>query len=179
MTARAIARTLAALAPLLGGCLNESDSLTGTRADPTPDLASPMPSSAAAPASPASLHGLDRRHWDVQVVEAPRGQVQAQPNYSEPLVLNGTPARDGDRFPDTKDSLYLSSSVGAAATEGAAQVVWPGILMVISPVRMAAGEPPWLTVIQPMQAPGVLPPSQTREQPALWNWVSVERAPAP
>jgi hypothetical protein len=121
------------------------------------------------------LKGLDRRNWDVQVVDAPRGQVQARPTYSELLLLNGTDARDGKTFPTVADSLYLSSSVGAAATDGAADVVWPGFLMVVSPIRMATGQPPWLIVDQPMQAVGVLPPNQTRASDGLWKWVSVKQ----
>ena len=168
-------------APLLAlaGCLNQSNTLTHAGNDPIPDLNSPMPSTAPAAASPASLKGLDRRNWDVQVVDAPRGQVQARPTYSELLVLNGTDARDGKSFPTVADSLYLSSSVGDAATEGAAAVVWPAFLLVVSPVRMATGQPPWLIVDQPMQAIGVLPPSQTRGDDGLWKWVSVKETNKP
>ena len=168
-------------APLLAlvGCLNKSNTLTHAGNDPIPDLNSPMPSTAPAAASPASLKGLDRRNWDVQVVDAPRGQVQARPTYSELLVLNGTDARDGKSFPTVADSLYLSSSVGDAATEGAAAVVWPAFLLVVSPVRMATGQPPWLIVDQPMQAIGVLPPSQTRGDDGLWKWVSVKETTKP
>lgn len=168
-------------APLLAlaGCLNQSNTLTHAGNDPIPDLNSPMPSTAPAAASPASLKGLDRRNWDVQVVDAPRGQVQARPTYSELLLLNGTDARDGKTFPTVADSLYLSSSVGAAATEGAADVVWPAFLLVVSPVRMATGQPPWLIVDQPMQAVGVLPPSQTRGNDGLWKWVSVKETSKP
>ncbi len=164
-------------APLLAlaGCLNQSNTLTHAGNDPIPDLNSPMPSTAPPAASPASLTGLDRRNWDVQVVDAPRGQVQARPTYSELLLLNGTDARDGKTFPTVADSLYLSSSVGAAATDGAADVVWPGFLMVVSPIRMATGQPPWLIVDQPMQAVGVLPASQTRASDGLWKWVSVKQ----
>ena len=159
----------------LGGCLNQSNTLTHAGNDPIPDLNSPMPSTAPPAASPASLKGLDRRNWDVQVVDAPRGQVQARPTYSELLLLNGTDARDGKTFPTVADSLYLSSSVGAAATEGAADVVWPAFLLVVSPVRMATGQPPWLIVDQPMQAVGVLPASQTRASDGLWKWVSLKQ----
>jgi hypothetical protein len=168
-------------APLLAlvGCLNQSNTLTHAGNDPIPDLNSPMPSMAPAAASPASLNGLDRRNWDVQVVDAPRGQVQARPTYSEVLVLNGTDARDGKSFPTVADSLYLSSSVGDAATEGAAAIVWPAFLLVVSPVRMATGQPPWLIVDQPMQAIGVLPPSQTRGDDGLWKWVSVKESTKP
>jgi hypothetical protein len=168
----------AAILPLCG-CLNQSNTLTHAGNDPIPDLNSPMPSTAPAAASPASLKGLDRRNWDVQVVDAPRGQVQARPTYSELLLLNGTDARDGKTFPTVADSLYLSSSVGAAATEGAADVVWPAFLLVISPVRMATGQPPWLVVDQPMQAVGVLPPNQTQGNDGLWKWVSVKEANKP
>ena len=164
---------------LLGGCLNQSNTLTHAGNDPIPDLNSPMPSTAPAAASPASLKGLDRRNWDVQVVDAPRGQVQAQPTYSELLLLNGTDARDGKTFPTVADSLYLSSSVGAAATDGAADVVWPAFLLVISPVRMATGQPPWLIVDQPMQAVGVLPVNQTKGNDGLWKWVSVKETTKP
>ena len=163
--------------PLLAltGCLNQSNTLTHAGNDPIPDLNSPMPSTAPPAASPASLKGLDRRNWDVQVVDAPRGQVQARPTYSELLLLNGTDARDGKTFPTVADSLYISSSVGAAATEGAADVVWPAFLLVVSPVRMATGQPPWLIVDQPMQAVGVLPASQTRGTDGLWKWVSLKQ----
>jgi len=163
----------------LGGCLNQSNTLTHAGNDPIPDLNSPMPSTAPAAASPASLKGLDRRNWDVQVVDAPRGQVQARPTYSELLLLNGTDARDGKTFPTVADSLYLSSSVGAAATDGAADVVWPAFLLVISPVRMATGQPPWLVVDQPMQAVGVLPAKQTQGNDGLWKWVSVKETNKP
>ncbi len=159
----------------LAGCLNQSNTLTHAGNDPIPDLNSPMPSTAPPAASPASLKGLDRRNWDVQVVDAPRGQVQARPTYSDLLLLNGTDARDGKTFPTVADSLYLSSSVGAAATEGAAEVVWPAFLLVVSPVRMATGQPPWLIVDQPMQAVGVLPASQTRGTDGLWKWVSLKQ----
>ena len=159
----------------LAGCLNQSNTLTHAGNDPLPDLNSPMPSTAPPAASPASLKGLDRRNWDVQVIDAPRGQVQARPTYSELLLLNGTDARDGKTFPTVADSLYLSSSVGAAATEGAADVVWPAFLLVVSPVRMATGQPPWLVVDQPMQAIGVLPASQTRGDDGLWKWVSLKQ----
>ena len=168
----------AAILPL-GGCLNQSNTLTHAGNDPIPDLNSPMPSTAPAAASPASLKGLDRRNWDVQVVDAPRGQVEARPTYSELLLLNGTDARDGKTFPTVADSLYLSSSVGAAATDGAADVVWPAFLLVISPVRMATGQPPWLVVDQPMQAVGVLPVNQTQGNDGLWKWVSVKETTKP
>ena len=163
----------------LASCLNQSNTLTHAGNDPIPDLNSPMPSTAPPAASPASLKGLDRRNWDVQVVDAPRGQVQARPTYSELLLLNGTDARDGKTFPTVADSLYLSSSVGAAATDGAVDVVWPAFLLVISPVRMATGQPPWLVVDQPMQAVGVLPPNQTQGNDGLWKWVSVKEANKP
>ncbi len=163
----------------LGACLNQSNTLTHAGNDPIPDLNSPMPSTAPAAASPPSLKGLDRRNWDVQVVDAPRGQVQTRPSYSEVLVLNGTDARDGKTFPTVADSLYLSSSVGAAATEGAAAVVWPAFLLLVSPVRMATGQPPWLIIDGPKQAVGVLPPSQTQGDDGLWKWVSYTKEGTP
>ena len=100
---------------LAGGCLNDSDTLVDAGPDPTPDLnppaAVPPPTRSAGP----SLKSLDRRNWDVVRVEAPRGQVQHQPTYAEPLVLNGGSARNGETFPTVGDAMQLGSPADAAA----------------------------------------------------------------
>ena len=127
----------------------------------------------------ASVQGLDRRNWSAIEVEAPRGQVQHQPTYSEPLVLNGGPARNGETFPTASDSMQLGSTAGAAAAEGALEAGWPAVLLVVSPARMVLGMPPWLTMQGPRQASGVIPPGQVHGAPGLWAWVETDARNSP
>lgn len=173
------AALVATAALLLGGCLNRSDTITGTQTDPTPDL---DPSATVPPASRSSgpsVRSLDRRNWDVVRVDAPRGQVEHQPTYDEPLVLNGGAARNGERFPTTQDAIALGSDPGAAAAEGALEAGWPAVLLVLSPARMALGMPPWLTMQAPLQADGTLPSAQRTGAPGLWLWVAPDGKDAP
>ena len=169
---------LAALvAPALSACLNDTDTITGAGPDPLPDLS---PAAAAGPPTRSagpSVTGLDRRNWSVVTIAAPRGQVEHQPTYADPLVLNGGPARNGETFPNASDAMQLGSDPGDAAREGVLEAGWPAVLLVLSPVRMVTGEPPWLTVRAPEQASGVMPTSQVRGAPGLWMWVSSD-APA-
>lgn len=160
-----------ALSATLAGCLNASDTITGTGDDPTPDLGDATGSSPRSSTGP-SVTGLDRRNWDAVVVTAPRGQVEHQPTYAEPLVMNGGSARNGETFPTVADATRLGCSPGAAATEGAAEFVWPAGLLLVSPARMVMGMPPWLTMQGPGQASGVLPPAQATALPGLWVWVA-------
>lgn len=177
MRPRALILALAVL-PSLAGCLNPSDTLTDAGEDPTPDLGHET-AAATRPSSAPSVTGLDRRNWDTVVVTAPRGQVQHQPTYAEPLVLNGGPARNGQTFPTTADATALGASPTAAATEGAAEFTWPAALLLVSPARMVMGMPPWLTVQGPGEASGVLPPAQARELPGMWVWVAAPRDGTP
>lgn len=157
---------------LAGGCLNDSDTLVDAGPDPTPDLNPPAEVPPATRSAGPSLKSLDRRNWDVVRVEAPRGQVQHQPTYAEPLVLNGGPSRNGETFPTTQSAMQGGASPDAAAAEGALEAGWPAVLLVLSPFRMVAGEPPWLTMQAPQAAEGVLPASQVRGAPGLWLWVT-------
>lgn len=177
MRPRFLIPALAALASLTG-CLNDGDTITGTDQDPTPDLST---AAATAPRnSPGpSVTGLDRRNWDTVVVAAPRGQVQHQPTYAEPLVINGGSARNGRTFPTVTDATALGSSVPAAAAEGAEAFAWPAGLLLVSPARMVMGMPPWLTVQGPGEPSGTLPPAQTRELPGMWIWVTPSQGKAP
>lgn len=159
----------------LSACLNDSDAITDAGPEPLPDLAGePAPTTPTRSAGP-SVTGLDRRNWQTVRVAAPRGQVEHQPTYAEPLVLNGGPARNGETFPTAGSAMDGGADVGAAAAEGALEAGWPAVLMVVSPFRIVAGEPPWLTLVGPQQASGALPSAQVREVPGLWRWV----APAP
>jgi hypothetical protein len=160
-----------AVAPL-SACLNNSDTLANAGPDPLPDLQPAATPGAPTRSAGPSVTGLDRRNWQVVQVAAPRGQVQRQPTYDEPLVLNGGSARNGDTFPTTADAMKLGSDPGAAASEGALEAGWPAVMLVLSPVRMVLGEPPWLTMQSPQQASGVLPPSQVQGAPGLWVWVA-------
>ena len=163
---------------MAGGCLNDSDTLVDAGPDPTPDLDPPEAVPPATRSAGPSVKGLDRRNREVVRVEAPRGQVQHQPTYSEPLVLNGGSARNGETFPTTQDALQLGTPADAAAAEGALEAGWPAVLLVVSPVRMVLGMPPWLTMQGPAQADGTLPPAQRDEAPGLWRWVAAEGAPS-
>ena len=163
---------------LIGGCLNIGDTIEGCGEDPTPDLASPTATTPRNSSGP-SVTGLDRRRWEPVVVQAPRGQVEHQPTYAEPLVLEGGPARDGQVFPSVGDATRLGASPQAAAAEGAAEFVWPAALLVVSPARMVLGMPPWLTLRGPGDAAGVMPAAQMREVPGLWIWVSAPVRPSP
>ena len=160
------------LAPLQA-CLNNSDTLTGAGPDPLPDLAPTTPETTTRSTGP-SLKGLDRRNWEVVTVAAPRGQVERQPTYDEPLVMNGGDARNGKTFPTVTDAMRLGSDPGAAAEEGALEAGWPAAMLVLSPVRMVMGQPPWLTMQSPQQASGVLPPAQVQGVPGLWVWVAAD-----
>lgn len=164
---------------LAGGCLNDSDTLVDAGPNPTPDLNPPADVPPATRSAGPSLKSLDRRNWDVVRVEAPRGQVQHQPTYAEPLVLNGGSARNGETFPTVGDAMQLGSPADAAAAEGALEAGWPAVLLVVSPVRMVLGMPPWLTMQGPAQADGTLPPSQRGETPGMWKWVAVEGTASP
>lgn len=164
---------------MAGGCLNDSDTLVDAGPDPTPDLNPPDQVPPATRSAGPSVNGLDRRNWEVVRVEAPRGQVQHQPTYSEPLVLNGGGARNGETFPTTNDALQLGTPADAAAAEGALEAGWPAVLLVVSPVRMVLGMPPWLTMQGPAQADGTLPPVQRAEAPGLWRWVAADGTPSP
>lgn len=155
----------------LQACLNSSDTLVGAGPDPLPDLAPPADVPPTRSAGP-SVTGLDRRNWSVVAVPTPRGQVERQPTYAEPLVLNGGDARNGRTFPTVADAMQPGSTPGAAAEEGALEAGWPAALLLFSPVRMVTGEPPWLTVRSPQQAQGVLPPRQVQGAPGLWVWVA-------
>ena len=163
----------ALLAAPLQACLNNTDTLTGAGSDPLPDLAPESPTAVTRSAGP-SVNGLDRRNWAVVTVAAPRGQVERQPTYDEPLVMNGGDARNGRTFPTVADAMRLGSDPGAAAEEGALEAGWPAALLVFSPVRMVMGEPPWLTVRSPQQAEGVMPTAQVRDVPGLWTWVAAD-----
>ena len=164
---------------LAGGCLNDSDTLVDAGPDPTPDLNPPAEVPPATRSAGPSLKSLDRRNWDVVRVEAPRGQVQHQPTYAEPLVLNGGSARNGETCPTVGDAMQLGSPADAAAAEGALEAGWPAVLLVVSPVRMVLGMPPWLTLQGPAQADGTLPPSQRGETPGMWKWVAVDGSVSP
>jgi len=172
---RLIPSALACLLPMVAGCLNANDSITGAQDDALPDLG-PEPTPRAVNSTGPSVQGLDRRNWPVMVVAAPRGQVEHQPTYAEPFVMNGGDARNGETFPSVADAMRLGTPVDKAAAEGAVESVWPAVLMIASPARMALGMPPWLTVRGPAQPQGVLPAAQARELPGMWVWVS---APTP
>lgn len=159
---------------LLAGCLNDSDTLVDAGSDPTPDLDPPAHVPPATRSPGPSVKGLDRRNWEVVQVSAPRGQVQHQPTYAEPLVLNGGDARNGESFPTTADAMALGAPVGAAAGEGALEAGWPAVLLVVSPARMVMGMPPWMTMQGPAQANGMLPVAQRQGAPGLWAWVAPE-----
>jgi hypothetical protein len=172
---RLIPTALACLLPLVAGCLNASDSLTGVEHDALPDLG-PEATPQAVDSKGPSVRGLDRRNWPVTVVAAPRGQVEHQPTYAEPFVMNGGDARNGETFPTVADAMQRGTPLDRAAAEGAVESVWPAVLMIASPARMVLGMPPWLTMQGPRQPQGVLPPAQARECAGMWVWVS---APAP
>lgn len=165
-----LALPLAALA--LSACLNDSDTLTDAGRDPLPDLeGAPPPATPSRSAGP-SVQSLDRRNWQVVTVAAPRGQVEHQPTYDEPLVLNGGSARNGETFPTAQSAMAGGATVDAAAGEGALEAGWPAVMLVLVPFRMVTGEAPWITMQAPQQAAGVLPPSQVRGAPGLWLWVT-------
>lgn len=178
MRPRLLILPLVTLAPL-AGCLNDGDTLRDVDGDPTPDLSATADVVVAPHASGPSVTGLDRRNWSTVVVSAPRGQVQHQPTYAEPLVLNGGPARNGQTFPTVSDASALGSSPAAAASEGVAEFFWPAGMLLVSPARMVMGMPPWLTVQGPGEAAGTLPPAQTRELPGLWMWVAAPQGKTP
>lgn len=166
------------LALALPACLNDSDTITGAGPDPLPDLAGDPPPAQPTRSTGPSLQGLDRRNWQMVTVAAPRGQVEHQPTYAEPLVLEGGLARNGEAFPTVESAMKGGASVDAAAAEGALEAGWPAVLLVVSPFRMVTGEAPWIIVQSPQDASGALPPSQMRGSPGLWRWVE-SQAPAP
>jgi len=165
-----LALPLCALA--LSACLNDSDTLTDAGPDPLPDLAGEPPPVTPTRSAGPSVQGLDRRNWQVVTVAAPRGQVEHQPTYDEPLVMNGNAARNGDAFPTPQSAMDGGAEIDAAAAEGALEAGWPAVMLVLSPFRMVTGEAPWITMQAPQQAAGVLPASQMREMPGLWLWVT-------
>jgi hypothetical protein len=173
---RLIPSTLASCGLALGGCLNGSDTIVGAGSDPTPDLDPPATVPPATRSAGPSVRGLDRRNWDVVTIDAPRGQVEHQPTYSEPLVFHGGPARNGERFPTVADATALGTPLDQAATEGALEAGWPAALLVVAPARMVLGMPPWLTMQGPAQASGTLPEAQVRGAPGLWAWVADDGA---
>ena len=175
---RVILRSTLPMATLaLSACLNNGDTLTDAGPDPLPDLdPPPAPATTTRSAGP-SVTGLDRRNWAIVTVAAPRGQVEHQPTYAEPLVLNGGPARNGETFPTPQSAMDLGAPLDAAAAEGTLEAGWPALMLVVAPVRMVAGEPPWLTLQSPQQADGTLPPAQVRGAPGLWLWVAQPPAP--
>jgi len=169
---------ICAITAMLSACLNDSDTITGAGADPLPDLGE-QTSTPARNSTGSSVQGLDRRNWSVVTIDAPRGQVEHQPTYAEPLVLNGGPARNGETFPTSTSALQLGTPVNAAAAEGALEIGWPAVLLVASPARMIMGMPPWMTMRGPQQASGVLPTAQTGDQQQLWMWVvTPQKTPA-
>ena len=168
--------TLTAIALALSACLNDSDTITDAGPGQLPDLA-PEKDRPLYNSSGPSVTSLDRRNWEVVTIEAPRGQVQHQPTYAEPLVLNGGSARNGETFPTATSAMQLGTKPDAAASEGALEAGWPAVLLVASPARMLMGMSPWMTMRGPNQASGVLPPSQTQDNGKLWLWV-VPPAPA-
>lgn len=170
---------IASVLAVLGGCLNDSDTLVDAGPDPTPDLDPPTEVPPPTRSRDVSVQGLDRRNWQVVQIDAPRGQVQHQPTYAEPLVLNGGPARNGETFPTVSDSMQLGAPLGAAAEEGALEAGWPAVLLVVSPARMVLGMPPWLTMQGPKQASGMLPPGQVGGAPGLWMWVASDGKKSP
>lgn len=165
-----LALPLCALA--LSACLNDTDTLTDAGPDPLPDLEGAPPPTTPSRSTGPSVQGLDRRNWQIVTVAAPRGQVEHQPTYDEPLVLNGGPARNGDTFPTTQSSMDGGATVDAAAGEGALEAGWPAVMLVLAPFRMVTGEAPWITLQAPQQAAGTMPPSQMRGAPGLWLWVT-------
>lgn len=166
------------LALVLPACLNDSDTISGTGPDAIPDLA-PQPAPAVHHSAGPSVQGLDRRNWSVVTIDAPRGQVEHQPTYAEPLVFNGGAARNGDLFPTPDSALRLGTPVDDAAAEGALEAGWPAVLLVASPARMVLGMPPWMTMRGPDQASGTLPSAQARDNGAMWMWVVAPGTPEP
>jgi len=177
MQPRSLIRTLTLVAATfaLSACLNDSDTIDGAGPGQLPDLA-PEPTTPLYNSSGPSVKSLDRRNWEVVTIDAPRGQVEHRPTYAEPLVLNGGSARNGETFPTATSAMQLGTKPDAAAAEGALEAGWPAVLLVASPARMLMGMPPWMTMRGPNQASGVLPPSQTQDNGAMWMWVV---APAP
>lgn len=168
----------ACLTLALSACLNDSDTITGTGPDALPDL-SPAPAPTTRQTAGPSVQGLDRRNWSVVTIDVPRGQVEHQPTYAEPLVFNGGAARNGELFPTPESSLRLGTPVDSAAAEGALEAGWPAVLLVASPARMLLGMPPWMTMRGPDQASGVLPSAQARDNGAMWMWVVAPGTTAP
>lgn len=63
------------LAPLLGGCLNESTTLVGAGPAPLPALAPAEPTAANPAPVTTSTTTLDRSHWPAHMLAQPRRQV--------------------------------------------------------------------------------------------------------
>lgn len=159
----------------MGACtghLNQSNGIDGIGTGALPALQSSTQTSLADPTP--SVTSLDRRNWQLMMVAIPRGQVQVQPTYAEdPTIVRG-PARVDGIYPTRSTALDGPSNGGQLFIEGAVQPLWPTVLFVAAPVRMATGDPPGATHQQP-RAGFHLVPVTADGQPvwdrATWKWV--------
>ena len=158
---------------LAAGCedsRNRINSLLGVEPGSIPALevnpASSIPASDA-----ASLDGLDRRAWDLVLVEVPRGQVQVKPTYMRNLNLASGSIRDEGIYPTLQTALDGTAEPESVLLEGVVQPFWASISLAGSPVLMARGEWPWSTQREPRGKYELVPAGQTPATAVNWAWV--------
>ncbi|MCA9286857.1 MAG: hypothetical protein KDA22_16655 [Phycisphaerales bacterium] len=120
------------------GNLNTSDDLIG--GDPVVTETAVAGTDAMAPDQP-SLLGLDRRNWPVQRVTSPPAQVEFNPTYVEPVLVDDTTARNRGDYPSFATMLEETGSSEALAWQAIATIPYNGWLLLISPIRMVQTPP--------------------------------------
>lgn len=167
-----VAPAVAAIA-IASGCedsRNRVDGLLGVESGSIPALEVNPASSIPAPDA-VSLDGLDRRAWDLVLVEVPRGQVQVQPTYMRNLNLASGSIRDEGIYPTLQTALDGTAEPESVLLEGVVQPFWASISLAGSPVLMARGEWPWSTQREPRGKYELVPAGQTPATAVNWAWV--------
>ncbi len=138
------------LSALVGctGHLNQTNGLEGMPPNTLPALVAESPSLIAANEEP-STRGLDRSHWELTLVQVPRGQVEVQPTYCAGLGIAQGSARSTGAYPTATTALEGGSTTYSIMHDGVAEPFWPVVLFLIAPVKMVRGEWPCDTVREP------------------------------
>ncbi|MSR27951.1 MAG: hypothetical protein EXS03_00010 [Phycisphaerales bacterium] len=155
----------------IAGCAdsrNRSNGITGLEPGAIPALVAD-PASSLVEVDAPSLVGLDRRGWDLVLVEVPRGQIEVQPTYGGNLHLSSGTSRTEGIYPTTATALQGQSLSESVFVEGALQPAWAAISLAGSPVHMAQGAWPWSTRLEPRGKYEVVPSGAVNI--VDWRWV--------
>ncbi len=149
---------------------NRADGLLGVDPATIPALCA-SPSATIKTDDSPSLSGLDRRAWDLLLVQVPRGQVEVQPTYMRNLRLASGSVRSEGLYPTQATVLDGPATQNSVLVEGIAQPAWAPISLAGSPVQMIRGEWPWSTRREPRGKYELVPAEPTPANAVNWAWV--------